>query len=254
MASIDLDLGSYDLSSTNSVAVADIKFNLAKAIKQTDLAKLDGSVIPIGKRKSITASIQGTIRGADYTALRTNIDALKAALEQTSEQKLTLDDERFLMVQYSAFSYGWKNFRTLATYNFSLLASDPFWLSETLYSVTQSPNSGTGFTVANSGNAATRAKVTITNGSGGTITDDIALENATTGERFEIEDALLNTKALVVNNRVDTQDISILNDGSQVIGWFGDVLTLAVGNNTIKLYSAACPNVSVKVEYHYAWV
>lgn len=157
------------------------------------------------------------------------------------------------MVQYSSFSCGWKNFRTLASFNFSLLASDPFWLSETLYSVTQSPASGTGFTVANSGNAATRAKVTITNNSGGAITDDLALENTTTGERFEIEDVLADTKALVVNNRVDTQDISILNDGAQVTGWFGDVITLAVGNNTIKIYSAACPNVSVKVEYHYAW-
>lgn len=159
---IDIDIGTFNLDTTNDIAIKDINIKVARAVSQADLAKFHGSVIPIGKRKSITVQIKGTIIGSDYDDLRSNLDALKAAMESVSEQKLTLDDDRFLMVQYSGFSYSYATLRTFADFSFDLIASDPLWLSETLSEDKRIPTSGVGYTIANAGNAPTRAKITIT--------------------------------------------------------------------------------------------
>lgn len=252
MANIDIDLGSFDLSSSNGIAVADIKFSVARQLRQSELVGANGSVIPIANRKSIQAQVSLSVKGSDYTDLRSKVDALLSALEQTSYQKLTLDDERFLMVQYSNPNYSWKNFRTLAIFSFTLTAPDPFWYSETLQSDTRTPTSGVAYNWTNNGNARTRAKLTLTNKSGSTITDNIKFENVTTGEVFEFEGALLNNKALIVNNRVDSEDVVITNDGVDCNGeFYGDLITLNPGTNSLKYTGAA--SVEVKIEDRDAW-
>lgn len=250
---IDIDIGSFNLDTTNNIAIKDINVKVAKAISQADLAKAHGSVIPIGKRKNMTVQIKGTIIGADYDALRTNLDALKAALEATSEQKLTLDDDRYLMVQYSGFAYSYATLRTFADFSFDLVASDPFWLSETLTEDERTPTSGVGYTIANAGNAATRVKVTLTKLGSGAVVNDAKLQNTTTGEEFQYLGTINSTKALVVNNRVDDADQSVENDGTDDIANFeGDFITLNPGNNTIIFTGTA--GVQVTLEYREAWL
>lgn len=255
MASIDIDIGTFDLSSANNVSVGDIDVRVLKSLKRGDLAKLDGSVIPDARRREIRIGVRGKVSGADYTALRSNMDALKAALESTSEQKFTLDDDRFIMVRYDGVDFGWENFRTVATFRFNLLAGYPFWLSETRNSDTRSPASATGYALTNNGNARARVKVTITNNSGGDVTDDIRFENTTTGERFEYGGTLANGDSLVIDNKLDVEDFSVLNDGSDDMANFhGDRLHADPGSNTFKLTSTAAPNLSVTVAFPDGWL
>lgn len=252
MATIDINLGSFDLNSTNSIAVADIKLDLARSLKQSDLAKVDGSVIPISKRKSITAKVNGTIKGTDYTDLRTKVDALLAALEDDAEQKLTLDDGRFLYVQFTNFSQGWRNFRTLMSFSFNLVASDPFWYSQTLNADTRDPTSGVSYNLTNAGNAPARVKTTVRNHSGSTITDNIKIENVTTGEIWQFEGSLLNNKLLVLSNRVDIDYVLFQNDGVNAEAYFyGDLLSMNPGVNALKYTGPA--NVEVKTEWRDSW-
>jgi len=252
MANIDIDLGSFDLSSANGVAVSDIKFSLAKTLRQSELVGGHGSVIPNATRKSIQAQVSLTVKGSDYTDLRSKMDAIFNALEQTSEQKLTLDDERFLMVQYSGLSWSWKNFRVLAGLSFVLTAPDPFWYSEALQSDTRTPTSTVAYNWTNNGNASTRAKLILTNGSGSTITDAIKFENVTNGQIFEFEGSLLDTKSLIVNNRVDADEVEISNDGVACEGeFYGDLITLNPGVNSLKYTGTA--GVEVTISHRDAW-
>src|SRR5262245_3754065 len=105
---IDINIGTFDLDdATNSVAIADINVSVAKSIQEFALPKYHGSVVPLGKRKSLRIRIHGTVKGTEYDNLRTKLDNLKAAFESDYDQKLTLDDDRFLKVQYANFASAW---------------------------------------------------------------------------------------------------------------------------------------------------
>lgn len=249
---IDITLGSFNLDTTHQIAISDINIKVAKAISQADLAKMHGSVSPVGKRKNITAQIKGTIIGTDYDALRSSLDALKAAMEAVAEQKLTLDDDRFLMVQYSGFSHSYSNLRTFSNFSFDLIASDPFWYAETLSEDERIPASGVSYVITNNGNAATRAKVTLTNPGPSSVTDDIQFENRTTGELFKYRGALLSNGVLVVNNRVDAEDVSFNCLAEDIANFEGDFIFLNPGDNTIVFTGAA--GMRVKINYREAWL
>src|SRR4029077_18748362 len=63
--------------------------------------------------------------------------------------------------------------------------------------------SGNLFKVTNNGNAKTRAKIILT-AVGGSITDDIKIENLSTGEVVQYRGTLNAGKILTINNRVDS--------------------------------------------------
>lgn len=240
---IDIQIGTFDLASTNHIAIADIDLAVRKSVSAFDLPKADGAVIPIGKRMESTAKITGTIIGTNYDALRANLDALKFALEKTSEQKFTLDDDRFMLVQYRGFSWSYRAMRTFADFSFDLVASDPFWYAETATIDDRTPTSGVGYTVANAGNAIARCKVKITAKTD--LADDIKLENTTTGELFHYRGTLLDTKDLILNNRYGQREITLTNDGADALADFeGDVITLKPGNNTI-VYTGGSADVEI---------
>lgn len=246
---VQIYLGSFQLDTANDIAIADINFALKKAVSVADLPKQDGAIVPIGKRREMTAKVSGTIIGTNYDDLRSNLDALKAALEDTAEQKLTTDDDRYLMVQYRGFSWSYATLRTFASFSFDLIASDPFFLSETESTSSTTPTSGVGYTVNNAGNATARCKITINANT--SLADNIKLENSTTGELFYFRGTLANTKDLILNNRYGQADITVTNDGVDAIGDFeGDVITLASGNNTI-IYTGGSADVEIKYRATY---
>lgn len=243
---IDINIGSFDLEdSTNGVAIAEISVAVAKSVQQFALPKYHGSVIPIGKRTALNVRLQGTIKGSAYDDLRSKLDALKAAFESSSEQSLTLDDDRILKVQYKNFSYGYKALRTLADFSVELVASDPFWYAASLTTSSAVRTSGAGFTINNPGNAPTRVKLQISN-SGSAIADDCKVENQTTGELLQYRGTLAAADDLIINNRVDAEDVAVTNDGTDDIANFeGDFITLNPGNNTIVFTGTAGTTVAV---------
>ena len=235
---IDIEIGTFDLDSTNDIAIETLSFNISKAISSTLLARYDGSVIPYAKRKEIVAKVSGTIIGSDYDDLRSNLDALKNALESTAEYKLTTDDDRYLMVQYRGFGYSFKRLRTFANYSFELVASDPFFYSETLDSNTSLTSAAPSVAITNSGNATTRLKITVTAGAS-PIVDDLKIQNTTMGWTIQYRGTIAATKALVINFRVDQADFTVVNDGTADMKNFeGDLPLMQAGSNTITLTTA----------------
>ena len=248
---VDINLGTFDLDSTNNIAIEDVAVQINKSVQESALPKYDGSVIPIGKRKSMIIRVRGSVTGSDYDDLRTKLDSLKNAVEDTAEKKFTTDDDRQAFVQYRSFGYSYKFLRRFANFSAEFICSNPFWLSQTLNSDTRTPTSGVGYTIANAGNATTRAKITITAGLSA-ISNDIKIQNTTTGETFQYRGAINSSGVLIVNNRVDTADLVVTNDGTSDFPNFeGDFITLAPGNNTIVLTTAASP--TVKIEHRDAY-
>lgn len=246
---VQLYVGTYALDSTNKVAVEDIDIKVAKAIREYELPKFHGSIVPIGKRKSIVITIRGTIIDTNYDALRTGLDSLKNAIEGTAEKNFTLDDDRILKVQYRNFACKFRTIRTFADFSFDLIASDPFWYAASLTTVNQSWTTNVTHNVTNNGNAPTRVKVTVTAPGGSSIANDIIIENTTTGELFKYRGTLAASKALVVNNKMDATDLAVTNDGTSDIKNFdGDFITLAAGVNAIKM---TCGTSTATLQYIY---
>lgn len=231
---VDINIGTFDLDQTNNVAVEDINVSVAKSIQEFDLPKFHGAVVPIGKRKTINVRIRGTITGSNYDNLRSKLDGLKAAFEGSSEQNLTLDDDRILKVQYRNFAYSYKTLRTFSDFSVDLVASDPLWYAASLTTSDQNPVSvGTPFIVNNPGNAPARVKIQVSHATA-TIQDDCRLENQTTGETMQYRGTLFSGQDLIVNNRMSSQDLSVTNNGVDDIKNFeGDFITLNPGNNSL---------------------
>lgn len=236
---VDINLGSFDLDSTNGIAIESINIAVNKTIQQFDIPKADGSVIPISKRRDLTVRLTGSVTGSNHDALRTALNALKNAIESSSEQKFTTDDDYYVKGQYKSFAYNIVTLRTFIKFSMELVVSYPFWQSNTLTTATPSWTTGVAFTVNNPGTAVARLKVSIASDSGGSIADNCKFENVTTGEVFQYRGTIAASKTLVVNNRVDDVDLVVTNDGTSDFANFeGDFISLNPGNNSLKLTCA----------------
>ncbi len=247
---ISLKFGSLALSDTNNITIGGISIKESKSVKQYSIPKIDGSVGEVAKRSSLTITVEGDIAGTDYDDLRTNLDALKAGL-QNGLQKFTKDDDRYIMAQLKDFDFKYGFLRRFADWSASFVAAYPFWLSETVYTDERTPTSGVGYTIANSGNAPTRVKAEFT-APGGGVSDSLQMENTTRGELLKYRGDIAGYETLEIDNRYDTDDFQVLNDGVDDHPNFeGDFLNLSAGNNTMKFTGTA--NVIVKLTYRYAW-
>lgn len=241
---IDLDFGSLDFNSTNDLTVADIQVKERKSVKVYEIPKSDGAIAETAKRRELIITVSGDIAGTDYDDLRSNLDTLRAGL-QDGEQKFTLDDDRYIKGQLRTFDYSWLHLKRIAIWKATFICHYPVWLSETESTDDRTPSSGVGYTVNNPGNAPVRVKVEITAPAGG-ISDDIQLENTTTGELFRYRGDLAAGDVLEVDNRYDTDDFEVLNDGTDDHTNFeGDFLTLDPGNNTIEFTGTASTDVKI---------
>ena len=124
--------------------------------------------------------------------------------------------------------------RRLMKWKATFISHYPFWLSETEYTDDRDPTSGVGYTINNAGNAPTRVKVAIKAPAGG-ISDNIQVENTTRGELCKYRGDVAATKILEIDNRYDSDDFEVLNDGSDDHANFeGDFINLSAGDNTIE--------------------
>jgi len=231
---ITIDFGTLNLDSTNNIAIGKIQVKESKPVKVHKIPKSNGSIAETAKRESLMISVTGDIAGSNYDDLRTNLDALKAGL-QNGLQKFTLDDDRYIMGQLKTFTVEFLTLRTLAQWKATFIAHYPYWLSESLNSDSRTPSTGVSYEITNAGNAPTRAKIVIT-APGGGISDDVQIENLTTGELCKYRGDVAAAEDLEVDNRVDTDDFEVLNDGdSDMPNFEGDFITLNPGVNDIEL-------------------
>ena len=88
----------------------------------------------------------------------------------------------------------------------------------------------------------------ITNGTGGAIANDIAFTNTTNGDNFRWVGSLADTKILEVDNRYDTDDFEVLDDGADAHTNFeGDFITLDPGVNAVRFNGPA--SVTVELDW-----
>lgn len=242
---IDFNFGTLQLDSTNNIAIADIDQKERTSLKAHTIPKSDQSIAETMRRTSLIITMNGDIGGLDYDDLRTNIDALKAGL-YAGLQKFTKDDDRFIMAQLQSFNFKYEWIRTLAKWKAVFLAHYPFWLAEVASNDDRSPTSDVTYNITNDGNAPARMKVRVTNNSGGPIANDIAFTNTTNGDNFRYTGTLVNTKILEVDNRFDTDDFEVLNDGANAqVDFEGDFITLDPGVNAVKYVGTTAVNVEL---------
>lgn len=248
----EIKIGTFNLDGSNNVAVSDIEAQVNKSIQRFALPKFDGSVIPIGKRSSITLNIKGTLVGSNYDDTRQKLDNLISAFESLAEQKFTMDDDRFIKVQAANFAYSFRAVRTFVDFSVSLVASSPFWYSETLNSNNTLTDLNPSVAMTNNGNARTRCKITVTAGAS-PIADDLKLENQTAGVTLQYRGTIVAGDSLVINNRVDQEDFTVLNDGvDDLVNFEGDLPVMDAGSNTWVL-TTAVSDVTVTIEWRDAY-
>lgn len=230
---ITIKFGGFNLASENNISVkGDINIKEVKSVKTYPIPKNNGSIAETAKRENIAIAVEGDVAGSGYDDLRSKIDSLRAAL-QNGLQKFILDDDRYVMAQLKDFSFSYTVMMTLAQWSATFIAHYPYWLAESETVDDRDPTSGVGFTINNPGNAPCRVKIEIKAPAGG-ISDNIQIQNTTTGELCKYRGDVAVGKSLEIDNRYDTDDFEVLNDGIDDHANFeGDFITLDPGDNTI---------------------
>lgn len=247
---IQIKFNSFNLDDGSTFVIDSIQVEENKSVNTHKIPKTDGSIAETAKRESLSISVKGTIGSSDYDALRSNLDSLKAAVHD-GLQKFTMDDDRYIMAQISSFKKSWITFRTLLSFDISFVAHFPFWLSETEHTDERTPTSGVGYTINNAGNAPTRCKIEVTAPAGG-ISDNLKIENQTNGKSYQFRGTVAAGEKLEVDNRYDTDDFEVLNDGADDHANFeGDFITLEPGDNTIVYTGTA--GATVKITHRDCW-
>ena len=233
-ATITLAFGSLTFDSANNITIGRISEKMAKPVRTTNIPLTDGSIAETAKLGPKTITVEGDIAGTSYDDLRTNLDALHAGLAN-GLQKFTKDNERYIYAQLKDFSFAYDHMTRRATWTASFVAQFPFWLSTNAMTSNTSPSSGVGYVIANAGNAPTRLKFQIT-APGGGIADACQMENTTRGELCKYRGTVAAGKILIMDNRVDSDDFVVTNDGvSDFANFEGDFLMLSPGDNTVEL-------------------
>ena len=248
-ATIQLKFGTLALDSTNNITISHISEKASKPVQTTNIPVTDGAIAETAKIGPKNITIEGDIAGTSYDDLRTNLDSLHAGLLGQGLAKLTKDDERYIYCQLKDFSYAYDHMTRRATWSTQFVAHYPFWLAETETTDTRTPTSGDGYVLANDGNAPTRVKIEITPTA--EMADACKIENDN-GESFQYRGTVAANKTLEIDNRYDTDDFQVLNDGTDDHANFeGDFITLEPGNNTITFTGTAAT--SVKFSWRKCW-
>ena len=249
MATISLTFGTLTLDSTNNIAISRISEKASKPIQSYNIPVTDGAIAEEAKIGAKIITIEGDIAGTSYDNLRTNLDTLHAGLLDGIQQ-LSKDNERYISCQLKDFSYAYDHPSRRATWSASFVAHFPFWLAETATTDDRTPTSGVGYTISNAGNAPARVKIEIT--PTGSMADACKIDNTTTGKSFQYRGTVSAAQVLEVDNRYDTDDFQVLNNGADDHDNFeGDFITLNPGDNTIVFTGTA--STAVKLTYRKTW-
>ena len=251
MAAIAIKFGSHNLGTTEDVE--QLQARSSHVINPVYIPRKNGFIIPAGEVGLGEISLSGKLTSSSYSNLSTAQNTFNAALKQ-GKAKLTFDDTYYMYGQLRDFDWSYIAMTKAIAWTATFVTEEAKRFSETFQSQTKSPTTAVAYTdVANSGNATTRAKISITNNTGGAITN-FTFENQTTGDKFKFTGSLANTKVLVVNNYADYLDtaLTVTNDGTDAIAYFeGDPIRLASGTNSL-VYTGSTA-VSVKTEWHDAY-
>jgi phage-related protein len=244
---VQLTFGSYAFgSSVERYAVTQ-----KPRTKQIVVPRRDGVRMDIPPLGPLEIRLSGRLIDTTQAGLRSQFDSLKAALLKKRD-RLTLFDDRF--VDALLVSYG-DDFvpgagMLAARYDLTFVGELPFLQSVTLNSNSQTVSvSPTTWNVTAAGNTRTRPVIRITNTSGGSIVNNIKVENLTLGKALVFTGALAAGRTLVL----DMQARTITNDNVEdLTNWQGEFWELAVGANSLKYTGGV--SVTIVTEWRDRWV
>lgn len=232
-ASWQIYLGTYQLGS--NVDIDTIECIRNRRITQSSIIRSHLTIIPEGKLQPLNISIQGTLAATTWDTLRTAMQTFQNAV-YNGKQKFTIDNERYIKVINSSFSWSLVT-QFFARYSVKFIAELPYWLAETPDSDTETPTSGSGYTVNNGGQVRVPCKITIT--PTGELADDCQFENTTLGLLFKYRGTIAAGKSLVVDMGYDQDNkptYYVTNDGvSDMANFEGDFMEIDPGDNTFEL-------------------
>jgi Phage tail protein len=241
----------------NNLALDDGTYNIGKidfsgrdTINAHTIPKSNETILETARRGALEIRIEGMVLGTEYDNLRTNIDALRAAL-RNGEQQFIIDDDRYILARLKDFDYSYTVMRRVASFSANFIAGYPYWRAVNATSDESIPTSGEEYTLTNNGNASARCKVEIT-ATGGAIADDCIFNNITAGIGFKFRGTIASGKTLIVDNRYSTDNFIVTNDGSDAhANYEGDFISLDAGANSVEFVGVA--GTTVKVTYKDTW-
>jgi len=226
---VSVTFGAYDFGTTAE------KYAIRQRprVKQILIPRRDGVRADIALLGPLEVTLSGKIFKSSNTLLRTEFDALKAALFKTRD-KLTLFDDRFIDCQLTSYGDDFVagSGMLAARYDLAFIGELPFLQSVALNSNSQTVSvSPTQWTVTPGGSIRTRPTLRITNNSGADIVNNLKIENLTLSKALVFTGTLKNANTLII----DMQARSIQNAGVEdLTNWQGEFWELAVGANILK--------------------
>lgn len=244
MANFQILIGTYNIGSEAAVNAIDVITQ--KRIAQYPIIRDNLTVIPEGKNKPLSIDIRGTVKGTDYTSLRTAIKELRQALE-AGRQSFYLDDERYARILNSNFDYAYVT-QDYCNYNARFVCELPYWLADAASSDVRGPTSGATYPITSNGDIRIPLKVILTAPVGG-ISDNIIFENKTSGLLFKFRGALAATEQLVIDAGYDDYNrpnYKVELEGVSAMSAFeGDFMYLEDGINNLEFTGEAATTVSL---------
>lgn len=220
------------------------------------VSRRQGLKIPSMFLESKTIKVSGQLNAASAATARTTLDSLAAAINterfQPNTDKQLMDlylfDDRFVRGHISNFDYDAEAALTVYNFSFNMAVPDPYFhyvqLLRSTNSISSTPQS---FNMTVNGNAFSRPIFTVTN-NGSNITS-LVIENLTTNTSWTYTGTLATSSVLVV----DTNDISVKNDGSDDYANAAGDLDMILVPGVNKINVTGLVNGTVSVDWFDRW-
>jgi phage-related protein len=249
----NLRFGTYSLPPTLYIADAPH----SRTVPLAKLPRADGARVPTGFLKEKIWSIRGglvnsTISTGGGASLRTQLDALKAALA-AGPTNFTIEDRFYRNCQVSDYgdTFGVHHQRQ-ADVAFSIVTGDPFAYSALATSLPTNAVSASPTTVSATagGNAYAQPALSVTVGGSGAITLAATITNTTTGEVFTLVGAVTGGDVIIVDSLNHTVTIGGV-DKTLLLG--GQFPTLAPGANVFTVAYSSGTITNLGLEWNDRW-
>jgi len=222
---------------------------LVNNIKQNTVPRRHGSIIQDPYLKARKIKVKGTIHNATRATAWTEFMDMQEAL-LASEDKFYHRADRYVNCCCNKITpkFAEGTDKGVININIDFISQDPFfYMAAASYSDVNNPVGVTlSFNINGLGNVFAEPIIYIC-ATGGTITDEIQLENQTTKELFVFNGVVNNGVTL----EIDTKDFTVENNAVDGISEFGgDFLTVAAGSNLFRFVGATC---RVTVEHKSRW-
>ncbi len=224
------------------------KFPMDNNIKRDIIPRRHGAQIQEPFLKARRISIEGLIHNNvketthdEFMALQKGLLASEAAFQYRSDRFINCFTERITTKMEEGTDM------SVMKINVNFIAKSPFFLSTILYSVVENVSGVTTlFDVFNGGDVFSRPVISI-NATGGTINDNIQLENVTNDQLFKFRGIVADGTTV----EIDSDNLTVLNNFTDGLSVFqGDFLTILAGTNQFRYIGDDC---RVTVEYRYRW-